>query len=360
MEQFANEWTVVLFCGFPVLLWALIRPSAVRDADERKLPWNLTARVFVIFLYLVAYLTLFGALHYAAVAFPAGLQQSGLLGTAPSPNFNDLLAGWSPLKNLNLKAIAAARAPFWSVSLLASLMALRPCREVETRFLIWTHGAAAYHAKAAALGRHLLRCGYEPTDEERGRNKTFAAHFNLEITDDKTSLLNLEAVQLWRKTSILLKLIEEWNEGEQRVLNQREMRQLETIRHAHERKTRLAADIVGLMMKGHSLGEALMKAQSDMFATGTEALETPLPVRISSTELHKHLQQINGYFVAEYKTLLGILAPLAAKSVVRAGDAAPARLKQMKTDGFKGSGASIRWALKASFGSSYWSAWAIS
>src|SRR5262249_56433725 len=50
---------------------------------------------------------------------------------------------------------------------------------------------------------------------------------------------------------------------------------------------------------------------------------------------------IEGYFIVEYRLLLSRVARLAAKSIIRAGDAADHRLDDLKAAGFEGLG-SIR------------------
>src|SRR3990172_3660086 len=51
-----------------VVLWAIFFPATVRDADERKLPPNVTARLLVVFFYLLTYVALVGAFAFGGEA----------------------------------------------------------------------------------------------------------------------------------------------------------------------------------------------------------------------------------------------------------------------------------------------------
>src|SRR5262249_19951710 len=67
----------------------------------------------------------------------------------------------------------------------------------------------------------------------------------------------------------------------------------------------------------------------------------PRPIRITGEQLAQYLKKIEGYFMVEYRLLLSRVVRLAAKSIIRAGDAADHRLDDLKAAGFEGLG-SIR------------------
>lgn len=345
------QWDIVILFSGIVLLWALMRPASIRDDDNRRLPRNVTARLFLVAVYLLAYLILVGAFHTGGAKLVAAM----------GDRLTDFVSATSPLRFLpsSLMSKVATQAPYTAFSILACLMCLAPCREIERRFLIWSHGSSSLHGKSQDLALHLEDCDYVPTDAERERNISTIGDLDVILTDHDTRLIDLESVQLWRKTNVLLRLLEQWNEGDARILNKREIGQLQDVKQSHERKTRLALGVVNMLAHGGGSGAALSKVQDLLSVaakgdrqqaalaeaqvgvlvgeTGAEPSASG-PVRLSSADLRKHLAVINNYLLAEYKLIVRRLGQLAAKSVVLSGDVAPRRLEALKSVGFKGLG----------------------
>ena len=187
------------------------------------------------------------------------------------------------------------------------------------------------------------------------------AELDIYITDGDTRGINLASVNTWRKTASLLRHVREWNAEEPRVLSQEEIRPAEEIEKAHGRKTRLAMDIIRMLESlregGNSavaisaVTDILAKAShgnrrgvAELEAKAQAELENPSggvsdrPLRLSSSELQEHLKKIESYFHIEYRLLLERVSKLAAKSIIRAGDAAGERLDALKAGGFQGLG----------------------
>lgn len=349
-DAVSRQWSIVLFFALIILLWAMIRPSTIRDDDNRRLARNGTARTFLVVSYVLLYLVLVGVFYTGGEALQRnfGPTVDALIGATP--------LSWIPKDYL---ARLTTRAPYLGFFTLGALAYLGPCRDIERRFLIWAHGGSHLHSDTVLLTEHLVTCPYVPSDAERMRNIEGLKAFNVFLTDTETQSMDLGSVKLWRKVNVLLRLVRTWNEGEGRLLSSNEMRLLETIAQAHSRKTKLALDIVSVMAQGRAQGAAFSQV-TDMLAKAphgdparTAAREVELgtmigsaaqpardqpPVRLASKELKGYLTLINDYFVVEYQLLLNDLARITAKSVVLSADAAPDRLEAMRVAGFDGLG----------------------
>jgi hypothetical protein len=318
-----------------VALWAIFFPATVRDADERKLPPNVTARILVVFIYLLTYVALVAAFAFGGEAVTS-------LGTGTQ--FQDLIQ--------SLKG----NAPLLGITVLAGLHSLSYFRELESALIVWLHSARHLSNDVQTLAVHLHDCSYRPSQGEREKNFDYLRDFDIYVTDSGTKMLQLEAVNAWRKTSTLLRLLRVWNSANNSALTDAELKTVEDLEKAHGRKTRLAMDIIRMLehldrggaAEAELAGIAALLADtshkdravvSDVEARLKSLAERTQgvlsrPVRLTSDQLQQYLVQIESYFRVEYALLLQQVAQLAAKSVVLAGDEAPQRLEQMKSVGF--------------------------
>jgi len=345
----ATTWTqavlTIIACSAIAGLWAVFRPDTVRDNDGRKLPSSVTARVSFTVLFVFAYLAMAAAFLFGGFFIKS---ISELMG--PVPKF---------LQEFDNQAFVLA--------LFASfgLYSFAPFREVERNVLSWMHDSGHLRGEQEALAVHLEDCVFNISAEEHNRNLKSLEASEIYITDDDARSINLDSAIAWRKTASLLRLVREWNLAGPRVLSQEEIDLLREIDGAHARKTRLAMDIIRIfdsMREGGDSAGALT-AVSDMLSrvshgnrAGVAQLEAATqaklggepapasdqrPVRITAEQLQQYLKKIEGYFIVEYRLLLTRVTRLAAKSIVRAGDAADHRLDELKAAGFEGLG-SIR------------------
>ncbi|MGE0023368.1 MAG: hypothetical protein AB7S70_07040 [Hyphomicrobium sp.] len=315
-------------------VWAFFLPINVRDVDNRRLPPNPTARILFIFLSLMLYLVLVGALKLSGDAFEH-------VGNEMFQAAMKLFKGQEPLM---------------AVTLLAGLRTVPLFRELENNLIIWLHSARHLNADAVTLTSHLQDCSFEPTPGEQQKNINNLREFDVYVTDTKANVLHLEAVNAWRKTSSLLRALRDWNDSKESVLNREDLKVLEQLEKAHRRKTRLAMDIIRMLelverggMPGSAMGEVAGQLASASHKDRAEIanMENRLqevlpgqgeqhrePMRITYSELQQYLSQIEGYFRVEYRYLLQQAADLSAKSIVFAGEDAPRRLDYLKTIGF--------------------------
>lgn len=351
-----NIENLVVFMSI-LLVWATLRPSMVRDYDNRRLPNNPTARLLFAFICLVIYVGLVAFLHkFGDVA----------------RRFSEALPG--PVRSF-IEANKEA-APLLAAMMLGTLLQLGFFRDLERSLLVWLHSARHLHGDTLQLANHLERCKFLPSDDERERNRGDARRFGIYLVDSGVEGVNLVTFHSWRKVASLLRLLRQWNGGEHRLLSPRDMDLIESIETAHERKTQLAMTIVKMIDKverGGKTASALTDLLGMLTGTGhgdragVDAIETKLkqvldgggamgsaaasqagalsadldagrPLRLSSRQFEDHLQEIESYFKVEYDILLGQVAGLTAKSVVLSGDDAPERLEVLKGLGFQGLG----------------------
>ena len=335
---------------FLVAAFAWTRPLTLTDFENRKLARNVSAQVFFTILYLVLYVVLTAAFQYGGRIAAEIVDGAGWLGSVSQymKTKSDQPSSFAPL--LALGAIG------WFQSL-ATL------RELERTCLVYTYSARYMFTDVLALTRHLQSCEYVPTDAERNASLAALERLNVFVTDRDTALIDLRVVADWRKVDTLLRHLAEWNRENGTVLNGREHEELKSAATAHERKTGLALNIIRMLDHVSSgQGSAASVAEvSDLLAEaargGAEAraavasrIETaverqastavrpPQPIYLSSLQLRSFLDQIQTYFEAEYRILLGQVSELAAKSIVHSGDIAPLRLRAMKLAGFRGLG----------------------
>jgi len=314
-------------------VWAFFLPINVRDVDNRRLPPNPTARILFIFLSVLLYLVLVGALKLSGDAFE---NVGGEMFQAAMKLFK-------------------GQEPLMAVTVLAGLRTVPMFRELENNLIIWLHSARHLNSDAVTLTHHLQDCSFEPTPGEQQKNINNLREFDVYVTDTKANVLHLEAVNAWRKTSSLLRALRDWNDSKESVLNREDLKLLEQLEKAHRRKTRLAMDIIRMLelverggMSGSAMGEVAGQLASASHNDRAEIAkienrlqevlpgqgESREPVRLTYSELQQYLSQIEGYFRVEYRYLLQQAADLSAKSIVFAGEDASRRLDHLKTIGF--------------------------
>ncbi len=339
VEELPN-WQVLVFFTTLVLWWSMMRPSMVRDYDGRRLPNNPTARFLFTFLSVLVYVSLVIAFHaFGEVATKVG-HSLPLVGGFID-NFKD-------------------QAPLLAAVSLGGVLQLSFFRDIERSVLVWLHSARHLHADGVTLATHLGRSGFNPSEDEKRRNRETAKRHGVYVTDDEFDGVGLVTFNSWRKVATLLRLLRDWNNEERRVLEQNDMRLLEESETAHERKTQLAMTIIKMVEqvgKGGSTSKVLadvLKMLSDtphVDRAGVAAVEARMkslladdasaagrPLRLTGEELRSHLSEIEEYFQVEYEMLLQQVSELAAKSVILAGEQAPERLEQLRAVGFDGLG----------------------
>ena len=343
-----TTWTqavlTIIACSAIAGLWAVFRPDLVRDNDGRRLPYSLTARIAFTVLFIFAYLAMAAAFLFGGF-FIKSLSQ---------------LIGFVPKFLLEFDNQAFVLALFASFG----LYSFAPFREVERNVLSWMHDTRHLRGELEALAVHLEDCVFNTSPEEHNRNLKNLEASEIYITDDDARSINLESVIAWRKTASLVRRVREWNAVGPRVLSNDEMELLGEIDGAHARKTRLAMDIIRIFdgirqgddsasalsavsemlsraSHGNRLGVAQAEAAAQAQLGSDPAPASPRPIRITGEQLQQYLKKIEGYFIVEYRLLLTRVARLAAKSIIRAGDAADSRLDDLKAAGFEGLG-SIR------------------
>lgn len=333
--RFEFSTTALVCLTVLVALWAMIQPATVRDAEKRKLPANVTARILFVFIYVLLYIAL-----VAAVAVSGNAAAN--LGV--------------PDELQKLLDAFKGQAPLIAITLLAALHSLSYFRDLENGLVIWLHSARHLGSDVRTLSTHLQTCSYRPSEAEKEKNVNYLRDFDVYLTDTNANVLRLEAVNAWGKTSTLLRFVRTWNTEKERVLDAAEMALLEELEKAHGRKTRLAMDIIRMLdsLDRGGLPDAAIKDLAAMLAgtshrdeKAVSEIETRVrgvvaerqdtsrpPVRLTSGQFQQYLAQIESYFRVEYTLLLERIARLTAKSVVLSGDEAPQRLEKMKAVGF--------------------------
>lgn len=333
-----NMVLALIACAAIAALWAGFRPDMVRDNDGRRLPQSLTARATFMVLFVVGYLALTAAFHFLPY----------LVKSMPHSLFQNLMANFE-----------IGNAPVYALLTSFALYSLTPFREVERNLLAWMHSTRHLRGDTRLLAQHLQECGFTITPSDEQRNREFLARFEVYITDVDTRRINLASVTTWRKTSSLLRHLKEWSAEEPRILAAEEHKAVEELEKAHGRKTRLAMDIIRMLERMRESGDAASaqsvtellsqashsnrlevdKREEEARASlQTEPAAGDRPVRLTTSELQEYLRKIESYFQVEYRLMLGQVAELAAKSVVRAGDRAAERLEELKSAGFPGLG----------------------
>src|SRR5262245_27956320 len=336
-----NKEALLVFTSV-IAVWALARPTTIRDSDNRRLPPNLTARFIIVLLYTLVYLGLVAIFVFAK---PFVMNALNVLPDQIESAFRSL----------------EKQGPLLAVMALVGLHSLAPLREAERAFIIWIHSVRHLHGDAKTLIAHFQTCDFTPSEVEHQKNLDELARHNIIITDSNSRGIDLPSVNTWRKLTTMLRCLREWNKDHRRVLSDMQMELLEEVEKAHARKTRLATDILRLL--NHvSIGKGtveilnqlstLLAAASHSDRSSVAGVEAQLKsllggeashhdsnrVHLSSSELQGFLSQIDGYFQVEYQILLRQAAELTALSIVYAGDLAPERLRELKKVGFHGLG----------------------
>lgn len=322
--------------------WAMMRPSMIRDFENRRLPPNPTARFIFAMLWLLAYVAL-------VVGFNNFSEAAGKIG-AGVPLANHLIENFK------------GQAPLLAAFTMGGLLQLSFVRDIERSTLIWLHSQRHLHGDIKQLSSHLQRSVFVSSEEEKAKNFESVRRFGVFVLDNAThSVTSPVTLASWRKVSTLLRLLHEWNVDERRVLNPDEMKILAEAETTHERKTQLALTIVRMIEQAsqrgaatETLGELLgmladtshidrsrvaeVEARARALIGGDASPAMDRPLRLSSDELRRHVAQIEGYFRVEYDLLVEQTSLLAAKSIILSGDKAPERFEQLKVVGFTGLG----------------------
>jgi hypothetical protein len=338
LESVPFGWLVAFTLA--IALFALIRPTMVRDYDNQPLPNNATARLIFVVLYVLIY-----------VALAVGLYLSGQTVAQYLP----------PLPYV--KSVAdqmTTGAPVVALVTLGTLWQIPFSRELERAFLITLHSTRHLHNDILLLTQRLVGGVFDPPATERSLNLNMLKKHGVFVRDDDPGPVEIMTINNWRKVSSLLRLVRVWNQDRVSVLSDEDRRLLDRIQTAHDRKTLLAMTIIrmtrqapegtettkmlaelmqrlsgGPQLHRADLGEVEEHAKSILSEGGRAALQ---PVRLSQEEFRMCLNEVVGYFEIEYDILLQQLAQLVARATVLAGDKAPERLEQLKAIGFAGLG----------------------
>jgi hypothetical protein len=338
LESVPFGWLVAFTLA--IALFALIRPTMVRDYDNQPLPNNATARVILVILYVLIY-----------VALAVGLYLSGQTVAQYLP----------PLPYVQSVADQMTTgAPVVALVTLGTLWQIPFTRELERAFLITLHSTRHLHNDILLLTQRLVGGVFDPPASERNLNLNMLKKHGVFVRDDDPGPVEIMTINNWRKVSSLLRLLRVWNQDRISVLSDEERRLLDRIQTAHDRKTLLAMTIIrmtrqapegtettkmlaelmqrlsgGAQLHRADQGEIEERAKSILSEGGHAALQ---PVRLSPEEFRMCLNEVVGYFEIEYDILLQQLAQLVARATVLAGDKAAERLEQLKAIGFGGLG----------------------
>lgn len=356
LVSISPSWFVV--CLLLVITFAWTRPFAVRDFEDRKLAFNATAQIAFVLAYCMVFLALVLAVHYARPVVSQFFSAVGAIDFATrylQPK-TDATGGFPPLFALTILGW------FQSVSML---------REIERTMLVYVYSARYRFADIQSLGSHLSDCPYDPTPEERAKNRQVLERLNVFLSDSDTRTIDIKVIGDWRKVETLLRHIRAWQEAGKIELTLQEIELLEKVITAHERKTALALNIIRMLdhvAKGGGTADTfgqvtdIIKAARDGDRAALEAAEVkalelvkatqaieaveaasgaaaePPKLRLSSAQLKQFLGQISSYFEEEYRILLHQVADLTAKAVVHSASESGNRLSALKTAGFAGIG----------------------
>lgn len=330
-----------VLCGALVGMWAALRPTMVRDYDQRRLPPNPVARIMFTAVCLFTYIVL--------VIFVYA--------------FKEWVAGFAKNVSSVMYFLEAAKVdePLLALLILGGLFQLPLLGDLERSFLVWLHSGGHQHQDNEELSVHLAKCTFVPAETEDRKNRDLAKRFGVLIPNDfNGDNVGVVTFQSWRKVASLLRMIRQWNPDDSGTLSPEEMKLLGEFEDSHERKTQLAMTIVKLFERAER-GDTSAKPLSDLMAqmattryTDAHRMETleanvrsllpaaqadaSHPLQLTSQEFRTYLAQIEVYFQVEYEILLQQVADLAARSVVLSGDAAPDRLETLRKLGFGGLG----------------------
>jgi hypothetical protein len=335
-----------VFFGLLFVIFALVRPETIRDFDNRRLPNNPGARFTIVLVYLLVY-----AIVTAVFALFVGSLHQVV------PTSLTSIAEKLNLKDLHLQA------PFYATAALGGLWSIPFFKEIERHFVLRVHDTGHLQGDVELLSHHLQRCQFAPSVAERNRNLNDLKKFGVFVRDDGTEIVDMRNVNNWRKVSTLLRLLREWNRDPLPVLSAEEVKALQEIETAHDRKTHLAMTIIKVikMMQEASQGQGASELLSDLMRklstsqplgrgdlaeveaqaksmVGADTQSGTQAIKLSPAEFRAYLSEIEKYFEIEYDLLLQETAVLAAKATVLARAAGPQRLAQLKEVGFTGLG----------------------
>jgi len=336
IESVPFGWLVAFTLA--IALFALLRPAMVRDYDNQPLPYNPTARVIFLILYVMI---------YAALAI--GLYVSG-------QTVAQFLEPLPYVKSLAEQMTVGA--PVVAFVTLGGLWQIPFIKELERAFLITLHSTRHLHNDIQLLSQRLAAGTFDPPAAERSLNLNALKKHGVFVKDDDPGPVDIMTINNWRKVSSLLRVLRVWNEDRVSVLNTEDRKLLDRIQTAHDRKTQLAMTIIrmtrqapngtettkllaDLMQRLSSTAQVNSGDLSEVEARAKSILGdggTLPPVRLTPEEFRICLNEIVGYFEIEYDILVQQLAQLVAKSTVLAGDKASERLEQLKAVGFAGLG----------------------
>ena len=214
-HQFSPE--AMIFFTVLVALWAVARPTTIRDADNRPLPPNLTARLIIVLLYAMVY-----AGVVAAFMFGKGFVMN-VISAAP----NQIEAAFKSFEH---------QSPLLALMALVGLQSLAPFREAERAFIVWIHSVRHLHGDVSTLVAHFQSCGFTPSDVEHQKNIDELARHNIFLTDPNTRGIDLPSLHAWRKLTTMLRRLRAWNKDKQRILTDAQMELLDELEKAHARK----------------------------------------------------------------------------------------------------------------------------
>jgi hypothetical protein len=339
IESVPLGWLVAFTLA--IALFALLRPSMVRDYDNQPLPYNPTARVIFVILYVLMYAALAVALYVSGQTVA---------------RFLELLPYVKSLADQ-----VTVGAPVVAFVTLGALWQIPFIKELERAFLITLHSTRHLHNDIQLLSQRLAGGVFDPPAAERTLNLNLLKKYGVFVKDDDPGPVDIMTINNWRKVSSLLRLLRVWNEDRTSILNTEDRRLFDKIQTAHDRKTQLAMTIIRMTRQAPNgtetskllvdlmqrlsgsvpinrgdLSEVEARAKS-ILGDGVQGGTLP-PVRLTPEEFRACLNEIIGYFEIEYDILVQQLAQLVAKSTVLAGDKASERLEQLKGIGFSGLG----------------------
>src|SRR5580704_193109 len=300
IESVPLGWLVAFTLA--IALFALLRPSMVRDYDNQPLPYNPTARVIFVILYVLMYAALAVALYVSGQTVA---------------RFLELLPYVKSLADQ-----VTVGAPVVAFVTLGALWQIPFIKELERAFLITLHSTRHLHNDIQLLSQRLAGGVFDPPAAERTLNLNLLKKYGVFVKDDDPGPVDIITINNWRKVSSLLRLLRVWNEDRASILNTEDRRLLDKIQTAHDRKTQLAMTIIRMTRQAPNgtetskllvdlmqrlsgsvpinrgdLSEVEARAKS-ILGDGGQGGTLP-PVRLTPEEFRACLNEIIGYFEIE-------------------------------------------------------------
>jgi hypothetical protein len=359
--ELEGAYPTIIFCLVLTLVWGYLWANVIRDEEKQRLPPSFAAKMFFALSLCTAYIA---------------LVMVGFLAPDILQNLN--LPGMSDVVEAVRKQI-----PLLAIIVMGALYSIPQVKEIAERYTVLLHSAQYRKNDEIVLQRHLQSCEFDPSEAEIVQNIDYVRQFDVYITDRDNTALNLETVGAWRKVSSLLRMLEDEARKQTTVLTAKEREDVARFAEAHRRKTQLAMNIIRMIDQmdvnanvdqkltriasqlsdvSHSDRAKVVSAeeiareivsQLDIKAASNDISR---PLRLSMRQMNEYLSQIERYFMSEYQLILGDVAKLAAKIIMRAGDRATDRLETVKAAGFAGLGRiervsldSVLWVLLTTF-----------